>query len=120
MKTKFQLYRSLVLSIFLYGCETWTLNAASQKQCFRKILHISYRDHQTNTTVQDEVRQIVGQYEPLLTTVKRRKLIWFGHVSSVPSRTVPIQNHYAGYCPRTEMEGAAEKNMAIIHPCSFA
>ena len=26
LRTKIQLYNSLILSILLYGCETWTLN----------------------------------------------------------------------------------------------
>ena len=42
--------RSLVTSIFLYACESWTLTAelqrriqAMQMMCYRKILHISYK-----------------------------------------------------------------------------
>ena len=63
--------RSLVISIFLYACESWTLTAELEKRtqafemrCYRRLLNISYKDHVTN----EEVR--------------RRKLRWFGHVSS--------------------------------------
>ena len=43
--TKFSLYKSLVISILLYGCETWTLLADSEKRiqvfknkCLRRLL----------------------------------------------------------------------------------
>ena len=35
-KLNHNLYRSLVLSILTYGCETWTINAAMQKK-YKKI-----------------------------------------------------------------------------------
>ena len=53
-----RLMRSLVTSIFLYACESWTLTAELQRRmnamvtrCSRKILHISYNDHVTNEEV---------------------------------------------------------------------
>ena len=53
--SKFKLYKSLVTSILLYGCETWTLDADSEKRsqafetkCMRKVLCISYLEHKTN------------------------------------------------------------------------
>ena len=54
VSSKIRLMRSLVMSIFLYASETWTLSADLQKRiqtmkmiCFRKILRISYKDHAT-------------------------------------------------------------------------
>ena len=54
LSSKIQLMRSLVTSIFLYACESWTLTAEFQRRirtmemrCYRKILHISYTDHVT-------------------------------------------------------------------------
>ena len=81
--------RSLVISVLLYACETWTLTAdilkklqATEMRCFRKLLGISYRDHITNDAVRDRIRQAIGPYDDILTTVKKRKVIkWFGHVS---------------------------------------
>ena len=48
---------------------------------FRKILHISYKDHVTNEAVHNKIKQAIGPYDDLLTTVKKRKLKWYGHVS---------------------------------------
>ena len=55
LSSNIRLMRSLVTSIFLYACESWTLTAERQRRiqtiemrCYRKILHISYKDHVTN------------------------------------------------------------------------
>ena len=88
LSSKIRLMRSLVISVLLYACETWTLTAdilkklqATEMRCFRKLLGISYRDHITNDAVRDRIRQAIGPYDDILTTVKKRKLKWFGHVS---------------------------------------
>ena len=86
--SKIRLMRSLVTSIFLYACESWTLSAELQRRiqamemrCYRKILHISYKDHVTNEEVRAKIQHAIGPHEDLLTTVKRRRLQWYGHVS---------------------------------------
>ena len=48
---------------------------------YRKILHISYKDHVTNKEVLAKIQQAIGPHEDLLTIVKRRKLHWNGLVS---------------------------------------
>ena len=77
--SKIRLMRSLVISVLLYACETWTLTAdilkklqATEMRCFRKLLGISYRDHVTNDAVRDRIRQAIGPYDDILTTVKKR------------------------------------------------
>ena len=79
--------RTLVTSIFLYACDSWTLTAELQRRiqameirCYHKILCISYKDHVTNEEVHAKIQQAVGQHEDLLTIVKRRKLQRCGHV----------------------------------------
>ena len=73
--------RSLVTSIFLYTCESWTLTAELQRRiqamemrCYRKILHNSHKDHVTNEEVRAKIQRAIGPHEDLLTIVKRRKL----------------------------------------------
>ena len=80
--------RSLVTSIFLYACESWTLTAefqikipALEMRCYRKILRISYKDSVINEEVRARIQQAIGPYEDLLTMLKRRELQWYGHVS---------------------------------------
>ena len=88
LRSKIRLIRSLVISVLLYACEAWTLTTdilknlqATEIRGFRKLLGISYRDHITNDAVRDRIRQAIGPYDDILTTVKKRKLKWFGHVS---------------------------------------
>ena len=78
----------LVTSIFMYACELWTLTAELQRRiqamemrCYRKILHISYKDRVTNEEVRAKIQQAIRPREDLLTIVKRRKLQWYGHGS---------------------------------------
>ena len=85
LSSKIRLMRSLVISNFLYAYETWTLTAELEKKiqtteirCFRRHLGIFYRDHVTNEEVGNRIGQAIEPYEDL-TTVKKRKLRWYGH-----------------------------------------
>jgi len=54
--TKVQLYRTYILPVLLYGCETWTVTKtkyldAFNTWCLRKIFRIPYTKHTTNETV---------------------------------------------------------------------
>ena len=48
---------------------------------YRKILRISYKGHVINEEVSSKIQQAVGPHEDLLTIVKRRTLLLYGHVS---------------------------------------
>ena len=80
--------RSLAMSIFLYASETWTITAdierriqALEMRRFRKLLGISYRDYITNAEVKARTGNAIGPYKDRLTSDKRRKLKWYGHVT---------------------------------------
>ena len=84
LNSKIRLMRCLVMSIFLYACESWTLTADTERRiqamdmrCLRKLLGITYRDHISNEEVLNRTWQDIGPYEDLLTTVKRCKLKWY-------------------------------------------
>ena len=86
--SKVKLMHSLVISIFLYACESWTLTAelekrtqASEIRCYRRLLNILYKDHVTNQEVYRKIQAAIGEYDKLLILVKKRKLRCFGHVS---------------------------------------
>ena len=89
--------RSLVTSIFLYACESWTLKAELQRRIqamemryYRKLLRTSYKDLVSNEEVGAKIQQAIGPHEDLLTIVKRRKLQWYGHVSRSPGLAKPF------------------------------
>ena len=79
----YKLYKSFVTSTLLYGCETWTWFADTEKRiqvfetkCLRKLPRISYLELKTNDRVRSKINSLVGPKESLLATVKRRKLAW--------------------------------------------
>ena len=87
LSSKIRLMHSLVTSMFLCTCESWTLPAELQRRiqvmemrCYRKILCISYKDHVTNEEVSAKIQQAIGSHEDLVTIVKRQTAV-YGHVS---------------------------------------
>ena len=50
-----------------------------EMRCYRKILHISYKDHVTNEEVRAKIQQAIGPHKDLI-IVKRRTLQWYGHI----------------------------------------
>ena len=66
--SKVKLMRSLVISIFLYACESSTLTAELEKRtqafemrCYRRLLNISYKDHVTNKDVRRQIQAAIGK-----------------------------------------------------------
>ena len=69
LKSKIRLLHSLLSSIFLYACETWTITkelhrriSAMDYRCVRKILKITYKDRITNTEVRNRILQAIGPH----------------------------------------------------------
>ena len=87
LSSKIQLMCSLVISIFLYSCESWTPTAelerkkAMEMTCYHKILHISYKDGVSNEEVHAKNQPAIRLHKDLLTVIKRCKHKWCGHVS---------------------------------------
>ena len=81
-RTKLRVYEAMVLSVLLYGCETWSLKAAEASnldvfhhKCLRYILGIRLSDRVSN----EEVRRRGGDHPFVSEVVKMRRLMWFGH-----------------------------------------
>ena len=80
--------RSLVISIFLYDCESRTLRAELEKRthafeirCYRKILNISQKDHVANENVRRKIQAASGKYDEPLILFRKWKQRWSGHIS---------------------------------------
>ena len=78
--SKVKLMRSLVISILLYACESWTLTAELEQRtqafvmrCYQRLLNISYNDHVTDEEVRRKIQATIGEYDDLLTLLKKRK-----------------------------------------------
>ena len=80
LASKVKLMRTLILSTFLYACESWTLTAETERRIqalemrrYRRLLNISYKDHVTNEEVRNRIQKAVAVDDDL-TMVKKRKL----------------------------------------------
>ena len=78
------LVKCYILSVLLYGSETWTLNAnlvhrieAFEMWIYRRMGRISWTERKTN----NEVCRILNVKPSLLNTIQKRKLQYFGHIT---------------------------------------
>lgn len=81
--TKIRLVRALVLPIFLYAAETWTLRESERRRidalemwCWRRMLGVSWTEFRTNESILHEL----GIKQRLSSIVQARILTFFGHV----------------------------------------
>ena len=85
LRSKVKLMRSLVIFIFLYACESWTLTEklenrtqAFEIRCYRRLLNILNKDHVINENVGRKSQSAIGKYAELLTLVKKTEIrvVW--------------------------------------------
>ena len=84
LKLKVGLAKTLVWSVALYGCESWTLRKEKERivQVFemwlwRRVLGVYWRDRRTNMWVREKVG--VQEKEGMVEEIKKRKLRKYGH-----------------------------------------
>ena len=75
---------SLVWSVFLHGCESWTLRKEDERRItsfelwvWRRLLRVSWTERRTNEYIRKRVG--VPEEKGLLITVKKRKIAKYGH-----------------------------------------
>jgi hypothetical protein len=83
LELKKRMVKSLVWSVVLYGAETWTLTKEDTKRLeafemwtWRRILKISWTEHQSN----EEVLRKVQEERTLMNTIRKRQTNWIGHI----------------------------------------
>ena len=97
---KLKIFKTSVLSIFLYSCETWIIGAHEEQlinslatKCYRYILHINQeQQHISNEDLLNLVNE--GQ---LIFEVQKRQLKKLGHYLRKPDDS--LANKYALYVP---------------------
>ncbi|CAG9832009.1 unnamed protein product [Diabrotica balteata] len=86
--------RCYFFSVLFYGVESWSLNEdmcrkleASEMWLYRRMLKIPWTDRVTN----EEVLRRMNKNREVLTTIKSRKLQFFGHIMRNESRYALLQ-----------------------------
>ena len=81
-KTKLRLYKTLVVPVLVYGCETWKMNQGESKmidvfnnKCLRRILKVHWEEHVSTEELLERTRS-----RPLSNEVKRRRWKMIGHI----------------------------------------
>ncbi|XP_069960323.1 RNA-directed DNA polymerase from mobile element jockey [Cherax quadricarinatus] len=89
--TKIKVYRAIVLTTLLYGCETWTVYKRHARKLshfhttrLRKILGIKWQDKIPDT----EVLTTAG-LPSIYTILMQTQLRWAGHVARMPDHRLP-------------------------------
>jgi hypothetical protein len=91
--TKMRIYGSLVLSVLLYGAESWPITPSQlqrlevfHRRCLRSILGVRRRD---GISIEELLRRT--QLCNIGTTIRRLRLRWLGHVMRMPGECVARQ-----------------------------
>ena len=93
IKTKVRLAKSLVWSVALYGCESWTLRKEDERKLtsfemwlWRRVLRISWIERKSNSWVREKVK--ITEDNGMLAHVKHRKISKYCHWKRRPSSLV--------------------------------
>ena len=91
MQTKIRLFKSNVLSVLLYGAESWKVTKTIshsievfQNRCLRRIFKIYWPSVISN---EDLLKK--ANLPPLTTEIKRRRWRWIGHILRMPPTSLP-------------------------------
>ena len=111
LATKLKVYRAVVLTSLLYGCETWTLYRKHMKQLeqfhqrsLRSIMRIRWQERVTNQEVLDK-----ANLTSIEATILRSQLRWSGHVIRMNSQRIPRQVFYGELASGTRKQGRPKK-----------
>ena len=85
-RTKIRIFKSLVLPVLLYGCETWTLHGDLERRLnvfgtrsLRRIMGYRWDDFVSNERLLQETAM-----RPITSIVRERQLRLYGHVARLP------------------------------------
>jgi len=84
LETRMRLTQCYIWSVFMYGCETWTLTSSLEKRIdgfemwiYRRMARISWKAKKSNV----DVLKLMGlNNKILLKKIKMRKLRYYGHI----------------------------------------
>ena len=91
--TKMRVFRTLVMSVLLYGAETWPVTKKDirklttfQMRCLRDILGITLWHKRRNTDILRETGEHTVEHQ-----LRQKRLQWFGHLQRMPDHRIQKQ-----------------------------
>ena len=93
IELKINIFEASVLSILLYGCESWIITPQIEQkvnsfatECYRRMLNIKRLDHIPLDSIYKQVNR-----SPLMETIRSRQLGWLGHALRMESKEEPAR-----------------------------
>jgi len=90
-RNKIKVYRTVVLTTLLYGCETWTIYRRHEKQlqqfhlrCLCSIFKIRWQGKIPNTEVLER-----AELPRVITSMRKAQIRWAGHVLRMSDSRIP-------------------------------
>ena len=83
LPTKVHLVKTMVFSVVMYGCESWTVEKAERQRidafelwCWRRLLRVSWTERRSNQSILKEINPGISLEGMML----KLKLQYFGHL----------------------------------------
>ena len=124
-ETKIKVYRDIVLTTPLYGCETWTVYKRHARKlnhyhttCLRKLLGIKWQDKIPDT----EVLTRAG-LPSIFTILMQSQLRWAGHVARMPDHRLPktllfgelLEGKHSLGCPKKRFKDTLKASLKAFN-----
>ena len=94
--TKRAVYRAVVMSVLLYGAETWTIKANHVKRlrsfhnrCIRTILGVTRFQQWKDRITSQQLASTFGMEEPIEDILMQHRLRWLGHLGRMAPDRIP-------------------------------
>ena len=91
LKTKLLLFNSNVISVLLYGCQSWRVSKDDmnkldvfQTKCLRRTCNIFWPNNISNEDLYRRTNSL-----PISTQIQKHRLRWLGHVLRMPQDSIP-------------------------------
>ena len=88
------MYKTLVIPVFMYGSECWILRKEDEHRIevaemnwLRRILRITRLHRMRNEDIRNRLQQEVT----LIDRIRKKRLSWFGHVTRMNERRLPLR-----------------------------
>lgn len=96
LETKLKVYKAVIITTLMYGCEAWTIYARHAKQlnhfhmtCLRRLLNIRWQDKIPDTEVLTR-----ANLPSIHTILQQTQVRWAGHVCRMSDERLPKQLLY--------------------------